>query len=75
MTNEASVKAYIVGLYTDMIDMALVQGGAEAIKAFKKNTTVSLNIASGIYNVYAPTPIVSQFRGLNGVVAISYDFE
>lgn len=75
MTNTVSVKAYIVGLYTDMIDMALVQGGAEALKAFKKNTTVSLNIASGVYNVYAPTPIVSQFRGLNGVVAISYDFE
>lgn len=74
MTNTVSVKAYIVGLYIDMIEMALVQGGADAIKAFKKNTTVTLDVASGTYSVYAPTAIVSQFRGLNGVVAISYNF-
>lgn len=74
MTNTVSVKAYIVGLYEDMVAMALAQGGADAIKSFKKNLTVTLDVASGIYAVYAPTPIVSQFRGLNGVVAIGYEF-
>lgn len=74
MTNELSVKAYIVGLYQDMVDMALVQGGADALKSFKANLTVTLDSASGTYSVYAPVAIVSQFRGLNGVVAISYDF-
>lgn len=75
MTNTLSVKAYIVGLYTDMVDMALTQGGSEAIKSFKKNMTVTLDAASGTYSVYAPVAIVSQFRGLNGVVAISYNFK
>lgn len=75
MTNELSVKSYLVELYDDMIDMALVQGGQDALKAFKKNITVSLDSASGIYSVYAPTPIVSQFRGMNMTVAISYDIE
>jgi len=75
MTNTLSVKAYIVGLYADMVDMALTQGGSEALKSFKKNMTVSLDVASGIYSVYAPVAIVSQFRGLNGVIAISYDFK
>jgi phage tail sheath gpL-like len=75
MTNELSVKAYIVSLYSDLVDMALAQGGAEAIKAFKKNLTVSLDSASGTYSVYAPTPIVSQFRGMNMTVAISYDIK
>ena len=74
MTNTVSVKAYIVGLYEDMVAYALVQGGADAIKAFKKNLTVTLDSASGTYSVYAPVAIVSQFRGLNGVVAIGYDF-
>jgi phage tail sheath gpL-like len=74
MTNTVSVKAYIVGLYEDMVGMALAQGGADAIKSFKKNLTVTLDVASGIYAVFAPTPIVSQFRGLNGVVAIGYEF-
>ena len=75
MTNTVSVKAYLVGLYEDMVGMALVQGGADAIKSFKKTLTVSLDSASGTYSVYAPTAIVSQFRGLNGVVAIGYDFK
>lgn len=75
MTNELSVKAYIVGLYDAMIDAALVQGGSEAIKSFKKNMTVKLDATAGVYRVHAPVAIVSQFRGLNGVVAISYDFK
>lgn len=75
MTNTLSVKAYIVGLYVDMVDMALTQGGSEAIKSFKKNMIVTLDAASGTYSVYAPVAIVSQFRGLNGVVAISYNFK
>lgn len=75
MTNELSVKAYIVGLYRDMVEFALVQGGSEALKSFKNNMTVELDSASGIYSVFAPVAIVSQFRGLNGVVAISYDFK
>lgn len=74
MTNTVSVKAYIVGLYEDMVAYALVQGGADAIKSFKKSLTVTLDTASGTYSVYAPVAIVSQFRGLNGVVAIGYDF-
>ena len=73
MTNELSVKAYIIGLYQDMVNMALVQGGFNALKSFKNNVTVELE--NGIYSVYAPVAIVSQFRGLNGVVAISYDFK
>lgn len=74
MTNELAVKAYLVGLYEYMVDYALVQGGKEAMKAFKARLTVTLNSATGFYNVYAPVAIVSQFRGLNGVVAISYEF-
>lgn len=74
MTNELAVKAYLVGLYQYMVDYALVQGGRDAVKAFKARLTVTLNSATGFYNVYAPVAIVSQFRGLNGVVAISYEF-
>ncbi len=75
MTNEVSVKAYLVGLYQGMVDFALAQGGADAVKSFKKTLTVTLDSATGTYSIYAPVAIVSQFRGLNGVVAISYDFK
>lgn len=74
MTNALSVSSFIAGLYSDMVDMALVQGGADATKSFKKTLTVTLDAQSGFYSVNAPVAIVSQFRGLNGVVPISYTF-
>ena len=75
MTNVLSVKSFIVGLYEDLVDLALTQGGAEAVKVFKHGLTVTLDSATGFYSVFAPVAIVSQFRGLNGTVAISYDFK
>lgn len=75
MTNEGSVASYICGLYDKMVAMCLAQGGKEAKRAFKQSLSVKLDVASGVYAVLAPTAIVSQFRGLNGVVAISYNFK
>lgn len=75
MTNVLSVKSFIVGLYEDLVDLALTQGGAEAVKIFKHGLTVTLDSATGFYSVFAPVAIVSQFRGLNGTIAISYDFK
>ena len=75
MTNELSVKGFIIGLYEDMVGKALAQGGREAIQYFTENLDVKLDIETGIYRVYAPTAIVAQFRGLNGVVAIGYNFK
>ena len=75
MSNELSVKAYIVGLYDDVANMALAQDGKDALKAFKRDLTVTLDVATGFYSVYAPVAIVSQFRGLNGTVAIGYEFK
>lgn len=74
MTNELSVKAYLVGLYDDLIEMALVQGGADAKKAFTRDLVVTLDAETGKYRVFAPTAIVSQLRGIDGIVAISYNF-
>lgn len=75
MTNEGSVSAFIAGLYQDMVDLALAQGGKEAMKAFKKTLVVTLDAPTGVYSVVAPTAIVQQFRGLNGVVPISFEFK
>jgi len=75
MTNELSVKGFIIGLYEDMVNKALVQGGREAIQYFTTNLSVELDIETGVYKVYAPTAIVGQLRGLNGVVAIGYNFK
>ena len=75
MTNALSVKSYIVSLYQDLADLTLAQGGADAEKAFKNGLTVTLDSTTGFYSVFAPVAIVSQFRGLNGVIAISYNFD
>lgn len=74
MTNALSVKAYVVGLYDSLVKMALTQGGADARKSFKRNLTVTLDPTSGVYKIFAPTAIVSQLRGIDGIIAISYTF-
>jgi hypothetical protein len=56
-----------------VLDMALAQGGIEALKAFKNRLVVTLDPTTGIYSVNAPVAIVTQFRGLNGVVEIKFD--
>jgi len=75
MTNEILVKGFIVSLYEAMAEKALVQGGKEAIDYFKRELSVKLDITTGVYKVYAPTAIVAQFRGLDGTVAIGYNFK
>ncbi len=75
MTNEILVKGFIVSQYEAMVEKALVQGGKVAMDYFKKQLSVELDIATGVYKVYAPTAIVAQFRGLNGIVAIGYNFK
>lgn len=75
MTNEILVKGFIVSQYEAMVEKALVQGGKEAMDYFKKELQVELDISTGVYKVYAPTAIVAQFRGLNGTVAIGYNFK
>jgi len=74
MTNALSVKAFIMGLYDDLVDMALAQGGGDAKGAFKANLDVTLDAETGKYKIFAPIAIVSQLRGIDGVIAISYNF-
>lgn len=74
MTNSLSIKAFIVGLYDDLVQMALVQGGADARKSFKGTLTVELDPATGVYKVFSPVAIVSQLRGIDGIIPISYTF-
>jgi len=74
MTNALSVKAFLIGLYDDLVDMALAQGGDDAKGSFKANLDVTLDAESGKYKIFAPMAIVSQLRGIDGVIAISYNF-
>lgn len=74
MTNEMSVKSYIVGLHEDLAEFALAQAGKDALKSFVRTLTVSLDITTGVYSIYAPVAIVSQLRGINGTIPISYQY-
>jgi phage tail sheath gpL-like len=74
MTNALSVKSYIIGLYDDLVDMALAQGGKDAKAVFIRDLTVTLDAETGTYRVFAPIAIVSQLRGIDGIISISYNF-
>jgi hypothetical protein len=54
-----SVKSYIIGLYDDLVDMALAQGGKDAKAAFIRDLTVTLDAETGTYRVLAPIATVS----------------
>lgn len=76
IVNEMSLKAFISSLYEDMEDYLLVQSGKTQSKIFKDNLSVKLDLTKGVFSVLAnKVPLVGQFRGLNGVIAVGFDFE
>lgn len=64
MANEAKIRASMVSYYNTLSDedYVLVQAGADAIKFFKENLTVSLALATGTVTITGKTPIVTQAR-------------
>jgi len=66
MANEASIRAYLVELYTDLSgeDFVLTQAGEEALLFFKANLTVVVELSTGTVTETFKTPIVTQLRNI-----------
>jgi len=73
MANRDSIKAFMVGLYNDMADEALLQAGEDAIKFFKQNMLVTLNLQTGTVTIDMRVPVVVQLRTINANLRISFD--
>lgn len=77
MVNRAVFEAYTDQLYGDLSgpSFALVQAGEDAVKFFKKNRFVTLDLETGTINVAMLVPIVTQVRTIVGTIKIAFSTE
>lgn len=77
MANQGVIEAYIDGLFTTLSgeDYVLTQAGAAALKFFKQNRSVALNLIDGEVTVIMQTPIVVQLRKFIVTMQISFSTE
>lgn len=74
MANAESIKAYLVGLYTDLSgeNYVLTQAGEAARKFFIDNCTVEIDMEEGQVTIIMKTPIVVQLRSIIATMQIAF---
>ena len=77
MANETVIRAYLEKLYLDLAgaDFVLVQDGEAAIRYFKQNLDVTLDLADGQVTVSMLVPIVTQLRQIVATMKIAFSVE
>ena len=76
MANAGVISAYFDQLYSDLAgaNYVLTQSGETAMKFFKDNKTVTVDIATGKATVTMIVPIVTQLREIYAEMQIAFDF-
>ena len=72
MANAESIKAELLRIYRTLAGLALTQAGREAESFFATNTTVTVDLSTGLVTVSGPLPIVTQLRGINYSLQLSF---
>ena len=74
MANEVVIGAFLDKLYNDLAgpNFVLVQDGEAAIKFFKQNRTIVLDLATGKATITARVPIVTQLRTIIMTMNITF---
>lgn len=75
MANGALIEAFCTQLYGALSGMALVQAGEQALRYYKENLLVTLDLATGTATVSMKMPIVTQLRQIIGTIQISFTTE
>jgi phage tail sheath gpL-like len=72
IANVPMISGYIMGLYQDLQNDALVQAGSAATQFLQNNLQVTLNLASRTANVISVFPIISQLENIVGSIQFSF---
>lgn len=74
MANENSIRGYLAKLYNDLSgeDFVLTQSGEVALKFFKDNLTVIVDLETGTVTEIMKVPIVTQLREIIGTIQMSF---
>lgn len=77
MANDITIEAYTTKLYQDLsgADYVLLQAGEDALKFFKLNLSVTLDLASGTATVQMTVPLVTQLREILATMKIAFSTE
>ena len=75
MANGALIEAYCTELYQRLANLALVQEGEAALRYYKQNLVVTLDLATGTATITQKMPIVTQLRRIIGTIEISFTTE
>ena len=77
IVNALVIKAFMEQLYQSLagVNFVLVQDGEAAIKFFKDNLIVTLDLANGTATVQCETPIVTQLRNIVVTMKITFSTE
>jgi phage tail sheath gpL-like len=74
MANASIIGAFMDGLYNDLSgsDFVLTQAGETAMRYFKNNRTITLDLANGKVTITMLVPIVTQLRKIVAAMQISF---
>lgn len=74
MANDVIIAAYCEKLYQDLAgpDYVLLQAGETALKFFKDNLTVSLDLSTGTATITMIVPLVTQLREILATMKIAF---
>lgn len=74
MANADTIRAFAEKLYQDLggADFVLVESGEDAIKFFKENLTVTLDLSVGKATLTMLVPIVTQLRTIIATINITF---
>ncbi len=77
MANALTIRAYCEELYQDLsgVDFVLLQDGEDAIKFYKNNLTVTLDLADGKATITMIVPLVTQLREIVATFEIAFSTE
>lgn len=75
MANDIVIEAYCTKLYQDLSGptYVLLQAGETALKYFKDNLTITLDLATGRATIQMIVPLVTQLREILATMKISFD--
>ena len=75
MANGPLIESYVMSLYQDLADLALVQAGEEAEQFVKDNLTVTLDLEEGSVTISMIAPIVTQLRTIYQTIQVGFTTE
>jgi phage tail sheath gpL-like len=75
--NDLTIKSYCEKLYQDLSgrDYVLVQAGEDAVRFFKQNTSVVLDLSQGRATIEMIVPLVTQLREILATMKIAFSTE